>query len=75
MSNIIDVRLDIDIQTIPPTSTERRRFEEMLTNDLAKALRIDIDMIEILSIKPSIGNLIYNHYCLIICRLILFLLK
>lgn len=44
----------------------------MLINDLAKALRIDIDMIEILSIKPSIGNYIIIILLIIIIVIIIF---
>lgn len=49
------VRLDVDIASIPPSSTQRRQFEEMLVGDMASALGISTDSIEILSLKPCIG--------------------
>ena len=47
------LRLDIDIQTIPPSSMQRRQFEEMFISDLALALGVKEDIIEIYSVKPA----------------------
>ena len=49
------VRIDVDINTIPPRSSQRQQFEEMLINDFAKALNINADMINILNIKQAVG--------------------
>jgi Ca2+-binding EF-hand superfamily protein len=49
------VRLDVDISSIPPSSTQRRQFEEMFVGDLASALNIKTENIEVLSLKPCIG--------------------
>lgn len=50
------VRIDVDINTIPPRSSQRQQFEEMLVNDFAKALNIsEIIEIDILSIKQAVG--------------------
>ena len=51
------VRIDIDINTIPPRSSQRQQFEEVLINDFAKALNIKLGMIEIniLNIKQAVG--------------------
>lgn len=35
------VRLDIDTHSMPPGSTERHQFEEMLINDIQRILKID----------------------------------
>ena len=47
------IRLDIDVNSIPPSSTQRHQFEEMFISDIARALRIGVDMVEIISVKPS----------------------
>jgi Ca2+-binding EF-hand superfamily protein len=49
------MRLDVDITSIPPSSTQRRQFEEMLVGDIAAALGISTEGIEVLSLKPCIG--------------------
>ena len=49
------VRLDVDAETIPPTSKARHQFLELFINDIAKALEIMPDMIEVLSVKPAPG--------------------
>ena len=49
------VRLDIDIASIPPSSHQRGQFEQMFMTDIAKALRIDMSMVEVLGCKPTIG--------------------
>lgn len=48
------VRLDVDISTIPPSSTQRRQFEEMFISDISKALDLETHMVEIHAIKPVI---------------------
>lgn len=48
------VRLDVDIGTIPPSSTQRRQFEEMFISDISKALDVEPNMVEIHAIKPVI---------------------
>jgi Ca2+-binding EF-hand superfamily protein len=49
------VRIDVDINTIPPRSSQRQQFEEMIINDFAKALNINANMIDVLNIKPAVG--------------------
>lgn len=49
------VRLDVDAETIPPTSRARHQFLEHFVNDVAKALEIMPDMVEVLSVKPAPG--------------------
>ena len=50
------VRLDIDISTIPPSSVQRRQFEEMFISDICKAIDIeDESVVEIYSIKPAVN--------------------
>lgn len=49
------LRLDVDAETIPPTSKARHQFVHMFVDDIAKALEIMPDMIEVLSIKPAPG--------------------
>lgn len=49
------LRLDIDANTIPPSSTSRHQFLELFVADLAKALEVVPEMIEILSVKPAPG--------------------
>lgn len=50
-----ELRVDIDINSMPPSSTQRRQFEEMFGSDLATALGIDALMVEVISLKPAIG--------------------
>ena len=47
------VRLDLDIGTIPPSSTQRRQFEEMFVSDVARALGVEQHIIEVISVKPA----------------------
>lgn len=47
------VRLDLDISTIPPSSTQRRQFEEMFVSDVARALDVDQHVVEVISVKPA----------------------
>jgi Ca2+-binding EF-hand superfamily protein len=49
------VRVNVDINTMPPGSTQRNQFEEMFINDLARALSIQPRFIEIISVKPAPG--------------------
>lgn len=49
------VRLDVDAETIPPTSKARHNFVEMFINDISKALEVAPDLVEVLSIKPAPG--------------------
>lgn len=49
------VRLDIDINSIPPSSTKRRQFEETFVSDICRAIQITPDMVEIISLKPALG--------------------
>lgn len=49
------LRLNVDINTMPPGSTQRNQFEEMFTNDLARAVSIDPRFVEIVSVKPAPG--------------------
>lgn len=49
------VRLDIDIKTIPPSSMQRRQFEEMFVADIAHALNVSENILEIYSIKPAVN--------------------
>lgn len=49
------VRLDIDIQSIPPSSTLRHQFKESFVADIAKYLDILPEMVEVVSIKPAPG--------------------
>ena len=47
------VRLNVDITTIPPSSTKRHEFISLFSLDIAKVLRINADMIEVFSLKPA----------------------
>ena len=47
------VRLDLDINEIPPSSTKRRQFEEMFVADVARALGCQSDIVEVISVKPA----------------------
>ena len=49
------VRLDVDAETIPPTSRARHQFVHLFIDDIAKALEIMPDMVEVLSVKPAPG--------------------
>jgi hypothetical protein len=49
------LRLDADINTIPPGSTQRNEFEEMFRNDIARTLGIDVGLVGVLNIRPSPG--------------------
>lgn len=54
-STIPALRLDVDINTIPPGSTKRNEFEEMFQNDISKSLGIDSSQVVVLNIRPSPG--------------------
>ena len=49
------LRLNADINTIPPGSTQRNEFEEMFQNDIARCLGIDAGLVGVLNIRPSPG--------------------
>lgn len=49
------IRLDVDIATIPPGSVERHQFEELLVNDIKRALQIGSETVEIVSVLPAPG--------------------
>lgn len=49
------VRLDVDAETIPPTSKARHQFLQLFIDDVSKALEIIPDMVEVLSVKPAPG--------------------
>lgn len=49
------VRVDVDAETIPPTSNARHQFLELFIDDISKALEIIPDMVEVLSVKPAPG--------------------
>jgi Ca2+-binding EF-hand superfamily protein len=51
------VRLDMDIQHLPPSSTQRHQFEEMFRSDVTKALQLDEQnfFVEVISIRPAPG--------------------
>ena len=52
------LRLDIDINDMPPSSTQRHQFEEMFKADIARALSIDTEkfVVEVVSIGPAGGK-------------------
>jgi len=47
------VRLDLDIRTIPPGTTERREFFDAFCIDLSNIMKIDDELIEVVSIRPA----------------------
>jgi hypothetical protein len=47
------LRVEIDSETIPPSSLQRRQFVEYFMSDVAKALRIHPKVIEVVSVKPA----------------------
>ncbi len=49
------VRLDIDINSIPPSSTSRHQFKECFVADVAKYLDVSPDMVEVVTIRPAPG--------------------
>jgi len=49
------VRLDVDAESIPPTSKNRHQFLELFIDDISKALEILPEMVEVLSVKPAPG--------------------
>ena len=49
------VRLDIDVNSIPPRSSARMKFEEMFIADVCNALNIDVKLVEVHSIKGMLG--------------------
>ena len=48
------LRLNVDINTMPPGSTQRNQFEEMFSNDVSRAAGIDSRFVEIISVKPLV---------------------
>jgi Ca2+-binding EF-hand superfamily protein len=51
----LSVRLDLDITTIPPGSTQRNQFEDMFCGDICRTLNITPSMIHIHSLSPTPG--------------------
>lgn len=51
----LSVRLDLDITTIPPGSTQRNQFEDMFCGDICRTLNISPNMIHIHSLSPTPG--------------------
>jgi Ca2+-binding EF-hand superfamily protein len=51
----LSVRLDLDITTIPPGSTQRNQFEDMFCGDICRTLNIQSNMIQIHSLSPTPG--------------------
>lgn len=49
------IRLDVDINAMPPGSIQRNQFEEMFKGDISKCLGIDNDMVEVFAVRPSPG--------------------
>jgi hypothetical protein len=49
------VRLDIDINSIPPSSTSRHQFKDCFLADVSKYLDIPSDMVEVTAVKPAPG--------------------
>ena len=51
------LRLKIDIDSIPPSSTQRHQFTELLISDLSKILKTDRSVFEVLAVKPFPGKI------------------
>jgi Ca2+-binding EF-hand superfamily protein len=49
------IRLDVDINAMPPGSTQRNQFEEMFKGDICRCLGIDNHMAEVFAVRPSPG--------------------
>lgn len=49
------LRLNVDINNMPPGSPQRNQFEEMFINDLSRSAGIEPRFIEINSVKPAPG--------------------
>lgn len=49
------LRVDHDISTIPPGTIDRHRFVEMFCADIANALGVDAELVEVISLKPAPG--------------------
>ena len=49
------LRLNVDVNIMPPGSTQRNQFEEMFANDVSRAIGSDPRNIEIISVKPAPG--------------------
>ncbi len=49
------VRLDFDATSVPPASKERHKFIEMFCQDIAHAIGIDPNLVEVISIKNAPG--------------------
>lgn len=49
------VRLDVDINTMPPGSPQRNQFEELFINDICRTIDIDLEMVRIHRIYPAPG--------------------
>lgn len=49
------LRLEIDIQTMPPGSPQRLRFEEDFGDDLSKILGVPSDWVRVHTLRPATG--------------------
>lgn len=49
------LRVDHDIGSIPPGTIDRHRFVEMFCADIANALGVDSELVEVISLKPAPG--------------------
>ena len=47
------LRMDKDVASIPPSSKARHEFTVLFAEDIAKALQISSDMVEVISVKPA----------------------
>ena len=55
MSHHPALRLDVDINTIPPSSTSRHQFLELFMEDISAALEIIPGLLEVISVQPAPG--------------------
>lgn len=46
------LRVGLDAHSIPPSTTQRRQFEETFLFDISEALHVDPSIFEIISVKP-----------------------
>lgn len=49
------VRLDLDVNSIPPRTEARMQFEEMFITDVSRSLQIEEHLLEVHSIKGMLG--------------------
>lgn len=49
------LRLDVDINAMPPGSTQRNQFEESFKKDVSRCLGIDSEMVEVFAVRPAPG--------------------